>query len=42
MFSLRLPAETRSAVRAWAAEQEDAPSESVAIRRLVDQALKKR
>jgi metal-responsive CopG/Arc/MetJ family transcriptional regulator len=39
MFSLRLPAETREAVDRWAAEQEDKPGRSEAIRRLLNEAL---
>jgi hypothetical protein len=39
MFALRLSPETRKAVREWASQQEDSPSESVAMRRLIEQAL---
>jgi hypothetical protein len=39
VFSLRLPAETRVALDRWAANQEDKPGRSEAIRRLLEQAL---
>jgi hypothetical protein len=39
-ISLRLPEETIVAVDAWAAEQVDQPSRSVALRRLIDLGMK--
>jgi hypothetical protein len=38
-IALRMPAETRQAVEAWAAKQPDKPSLSEAIRRMVDLVL---
>jgi len=37
--SLRLPAETISAIDAWAAQQSDEPTRSEALRRLIDMSL---
>jgi DNA-binding XRE family transcriptional regulator len=39
MFGLRLPPELRSSIETWAREQNDKPSRSEAIRRLVEVAL---
>jgi len=39
MIGLRMPPESRRAIEAWAQDQDDKPSFSEAIRRLVDQAL---
>jgi hypothetical protein len=41
MFALRLSMETRQAVRDWASKQEDEPSESEAMRRLIEKGLEK-
>jgi hypothetical protein len=42
LIALRMPPEERQAVEAWAAKQEDKPTLSIAIRRLLAKALGKR
>jgi hypothetical protein len=38
-ISLRLPVETVAAVDSWAAQQDDKPTRSEALRRLIDMSL---
>jgi len=42
LIALRMPPEERQAVEAWAAKQEDKPTLSIAIRRLLANALGKK
>jgi Arc/MetJ-type ribon-helix-helix transcriptional regulator len=42
LVGVRMPPESREEIEAWAAEQDDKPSLSEAIRRLIEEALAKR
>jgi hypothetical protein len=42
VLAVRLPPDLRSAIEAWAKQQDDKPTRSEAIRRLIEIALAKR